>query len=147
MPKSLFVISQLSNISFSLTPLNSFGRSNCNDCPTALWSEHILGQVCGHFELLLIIRRSISWLSTPPFFSRVLLIRTTSKTSTTVSDLYGTAGVLDLLISCRSFSHLGNCANANCASFSFPAYPLVDRKGRRWLLLWTFPFMGELHEI
>ncbi|KAF2664939.1 hypothetical protein BT63DRAFT_482841 [Microthyrium microscopicum] len=26
--------------------------------------------------------------------------------------------------------------------FSFPAYFLVDRKGRRWLLLWTFPFMA-----
>jgi hypothetical protein len=28
--------------------------------------------------------------------------------------------------------------------FSFPAYPLVDLKGRRWLMLWTFPFMAIL---
>jgi Sugar (and other) transporter len=26
--------------------------------------------------------------------------------------------------------------------FSLFAYYLVDTKGRRWLLLWTFPFMG-----
>jgi hypothetical protein len=26
--------------------------------------------------------------------------------------------------------------------FSFPAYSLIDRKVRRWLLLWTFPLLA-----
>jgi hypothetical protein len=27
--------------------------------------------------------------------------------------------------------------------FAFPAYYLIDRKGRRWLLLTALPFVGE----